>query len=164
MKKILLASAFALCLFMHAQSAGNLKMGAHLGLPSGNTSSLYNFYLGVDVAYMFLVSEKFNLGITTGYSFFRSKDWNSFRYGTLSLVPVAATMEYTFSEIFSFGIDLGYSFCFNCLAKSGSFYYQPKVAYHLGRNEVYVGYMGIKRENNSPINSVTLGYAYSFGE
>ena len=78
MKKILLASAFALCLLTRAQSAGNLKMGAHFGLPSGNTSSLYNFYFGVDVAYMFPVSEVFNLGITTGFSFFKSKNWEGF--------------------------------------------------------------------------------------
>ena len=164
MKKLFLASAFALFGVMNAQSAGNFKLGAHIGLPTGDSSTFYNFYAGADVAYMFPVSSTINLGVTSGYSFFTGKTIGSIKVGTLSLIPIAGTVEYKFSPMFSLGVDLGYGILFASGGNSdGGFYYQPKAAYHFGPSEVNLGYMGVSK-NGSTLGAVTLGYAYSFGK
>lgn len=163
MKKLFLASAFALFGAVNAQSAGNFKLGAHIGLPTGDANTIFNFYAGADLAYMFPVSANVNLGITSGYSAFFGKNIGGFNIPTLSLIPLAGTVEYKFSPQFSLGADLGYGFLFASGTSDGGFYYQPKAAYHFGPSEINLGYMGVTK-SGSTLGAVTLGYAYSFGK
>lgn len=163
MKKIFLMGAFALFGVVNAQSTG-FKLGAHVGLPTGDANTFYNFYVGADVAYMWPVSAEFNLGLASGYSAFTGKTVSGYKVPTLSLVPIAAAAQYNFSPQFSLGVDFGYGILFASGGNSdGGFYYQPKIGYHFGPSEVDLGYMGVSK-NGSTLGAVTLGYAYSFGK
>ena len=163
MKKLILVGAIALCGVVNAQSGAGFKLGAHVGLPTGDANTAYSFQLGVDAAYMFPVAAEFNLGIASGYSSWIGKTISGFKVPSLSMVPLAAAAEYKFTPQFSLGVDLGYAFLFADGTSDGGFYYQPKVAYHFGPSEVNLGYMGVTKDGFT-FSSINLGYAYSFGK
>ncbi|MGA9213007.1 hypothetical protein [Kaistella sp.] len=159
MKKVLLVGAIALFGAVNAQTAGNFKLGAHVGLPVGDASSSTSVLLGIDAAYMWPVAAEFNLGVATGYSAWIGKSGHN----TDSMIPIAAAAEYKLSPQFSLGVDLGYGLLFASGTSDGGFYFQPKAAYHFGPSEVYVGYLGLSR-NGYTASAINLGYAYSFGK
>lgn len=175
MKRTLLSGAFLLFGLINAQEKGNFKIGAHLGVPTGNLSEYSNFNLGVDVAYTFKVSDNFDLGFTTGYSHYFSKDKTySYNMGggivlryeleDSSIIPVAAMAQYTFNDtnVF-FGTDLGYAFFVSGgNGLTGAFYYQPKLGYSFVRkHDLYLSYKGMSRDGQN-MGSFNLGYAYKF--
>lgn len=163
MKKLFLVGALALFGAMNAQT-GNFKVGAHVGLPTGDIADFSNFVLGVDVAYMFPVSENFDLGLSTGYSAFLGKTISGFKIPTLSLIPIAANATYKFTPEFSIGTDLGYGFVSWDGESDGGFYYQPKLTYTFqDKNGVYLGYQGVSKDGVT-FSSVNLGYTYTFGK
>lgn len=66
--------AFALLGFAaSAQTTGQFKIGANVGIPVGYASDLSSFTMGVDAAYQWRVVENFDLGIATGYQHFLVK-------------------------------------------------------------------------------------------
>jgi len=164
MKKLILAAAIAVFGLSNAQ----FKLGAHVGLPTGDAGDFFSFTLGVDAAYMWPVASEFNLGVASGYSAWMGKTITypvigSVKVDTVSMVPVAASAEYKLTPEFSLGVDLGYGFLFGGGSSDGGFYYQPKAAYHFGASEVNLGYAGVSK-NGSTMSSVNLGYAYTFGK
>ena len=120
MKKLLMLSAIAL-MGTFAQAQSGLKLGAHVGLPVGDASDGYSVNLGVDASYMFPVAESISLGITSGYNAFLGKDLGGFKVPTLSLVPVAGTVEYKFTPEFAVMADLGYGILFSDGESDGGF-------------------------------------------
>lgn len=168
MKKLILVGAIALCGVVNAQSGAGFKLGAHVGLPTGDANNAYSFQLGVDAAYMWPMTAEFNLGIATGYSAWIGKTITypvigSVKVDTLGMVPIAVAGEYKFTPQFSLGVDLGYGILFGGGTSDGGFYYQPKVAYHFGPSEVNLGYVGVAK-NGVTFSAINLGYAYSFGK
>lgn len=163
MKKLFLVGALALFGAMNAQT-GHFNLGAHLGMPTGDVADATNFVLGVDAAYMFPVADKFELGITSGYSAFLGKKVDGYKVPTLSLIPVAASAAYKVSPEFSIGADLGYGFLSWDGESDGGFYYQPKLAYSFQDvHSVWLGYQGVSK-NGVTFSSVNLGYTYTFGK
>ena len=142
-------------------------MGAHVGLPTGDTSDAYSFTAGVDASYLWPVAAEFNVGLATGYNAYFGKtiEYAGYSYDvpTLSLVPVAASAQYLVTPQFSLGVDLGYGFLFQDGESDGGFYYQPKAAYHFGPSQVFLSYAGVSKDG-STLSSINLGYAYSFGK
>lgn len=153
-----------------AQVNSNFKIGAHVGLPLGDTKDAITVTTGVDVAYVWEVAPNFELGITTGYSAYFYKEAQrinfmdyryDFRPEPTSLVPVALTTQYNIAKKVSLGLDLGYGFVLNG-NREGGFLYQPKLGVIIGKaNELYVGYKGISVKGGS-VQSFNIGYAYSF--
>ena len=164
MKKILFLGAFALATSLSAQTG--FKLGAHVGLPTGDAKDFYGVKVGVDASYLWPVAKDFNLGIASGYSVWVGKDVNTvignFKVDNLNLVPVALSGQYNVTPQFSLLADLGYGFLFANGESDGGFYYHPRAAYNFGRNEVYLGYAGVSKDG-STLGSVNLGYAYTFG-
>lgn len=162
MKKLILLGAFALFGSMSAQSG--FKLGAHVGLPTGDAGNIYSFTLGADASYLWPVADSFSAGIATGYSAWLGKSVDlgyglgSVKYDTLSMIPVAATASYKLAENFTVGADLGYGFVFANGSNDGGFYYQPKVGYTIGNGEISLGYQGLTK-NGSTISAVNLGYS-----
>lgn len=159
MKNLLLASAIALFGAVNAQTTGNFKLGAHVGLPVGDAADGYSLLVGADLAYMWPIAPTFNLGIASGYSAWIGKN----DYDTGNMIPIAAAAEYKFSPEFSLGVDLGYGVIFATGESVNGFYYQPKAAYHFGPSEVYVGYVGLTKSDLT-FSAINLGYAYTFGK
>ncbi|MDR2205911.1 MAG: porin family protein [Flavobacteriaceae bacterium] len=167
MRKLFLAGALVLFGAMNAQ----FKVGAHVGLPIGDTSDVYSFNVGIDAAYTWQVAENFDLGIATGYSRYiwesdlkeDIEDNGERKAPSMGYIPVAATAQYNFEGGFNIGADLGYAIYAGNLEESdaGGFYYQPKIGYTFAeKHNVYLGYKGIAEE--VAVSSFNLGYAYKF--
>jgi len=164
MKKIIL-SLLAVFAFGAAQAQdGGFKAGVHLGLPMGDAGDVYSFNFGLDVAYMWAISDDFQAGVTTGYSYFSGKELD-FGDGTFKVngafIPVAASGQYSFSDNFFGGADLGYALYAGDGDGDGGFYYQPKVGYQTEKFEVYASYKGISADG-ATISTVGLGFNYKF--
>lgn len=170
MKKFILAAAFAVLgvTAVNAQSTGNFKLGAHVGIPVGDAADGISFNLGADVAYVWNIAPNFELGIASGYSNYFGKDYtysfNGVSYtvdgGNLGIIPLAATGQYNMDGGITLGADLGYAFYIADGADGGAFYYQPKVGYNIGSGNVYLGYKGLS--DNGTISSINLGYIHKF--
>lgn len=178
MKKLILAGALAFAGMVSAQTTG-LRIGAHAGIITGSASDYYTANVGADVAYLFPVSPEFNLGIASGYSAYIGKSTNvlgtSISMPTVSLIPVAAAVEFKVNPQFTIGADLGYGYVNYGkignieIGSAGGFYYQPKVAYNFGPSMVYLSYKGVSASKDNGKNtftaspsSVNLGFAYGF--
>ncbi len=163
MKKLILLAAVAVFGLSNAQ----FKLGAHLGLPTGDAGDVFSLNLGLDLAYTWKVAENFDLGITTGYTQYLWKSEIKDAYDALGLdlpnagiIPIAATGQYNFGNGPFIGADLGYGIA-TAEGGDGGFYYQPKVGYtFVNKHDLYLGYKGIS--NNGSISSINLGYAYKF--
>ncbi|HFK5584024.1 TPA: hypothetical protein ACGZ92_000196 [Elizabethkingia anophelis] len=157
MKKSLLLGAFALLGFAaSAQTTGQLKIGANIGIPVGDVSNVSSFTMGLDAAYQWRLAENFDLGIATGYQhFFGKSGWSDGGF-----IPLAASAQYSIDPKFFIGADLGYGFLTGKGSSGGGFYYQPKVGYQQPDWELYLGYKGVS--DNGSISSVNLGFNFKF--
>lgn len=175
MKKLLFAAVAVFAFgFTNAQEGG-FKAGVHAGLPIGDAGDAYTFNAGVDIAYLWNVAENFKAGATTGYSYFAGKEIviPGVSVGGLviiadqkiknngAFIPVAATGQYSFSESFFGGLDLGYAIYSGDGDGDGGFLYQPKVGYQNEKIEVYASYKGISVSGGS-VSTVGLGFNYKF--
>lgn len=160
MKKLFLVGAIALFGAVNAQTTGGFKLGAHIGLPTGDAADFLGLNAGVDLAYTWKVAPNFDLGITTGYShYFVKSDYSDFIDGN-GMIPVAATAQYNFGNGPFLGVDLGYAL-FTAEGSEGGFLYQPKIGYTFqAKHDLYLGYKGIS--NDGTLSSINLGYAYKF--
>lgn len=166
MKKLILSTLALFTFgFANAQEAG-FKAGVHVGLPMGDIKEGFSLNAGLDVAYMFEVADKFLVGPTTGYSHYLGKTFNdgffgSYKVEDVSLVPIAASAQFSISDNFFFGTDLGYGLLFSEGENEGGVYYQPKVGYQTEKIELTLGYKGVSIEGGS-FTSVGLGFNYKF--
>ena len=170
MKKLIL-SAMAVCAFgLASAQEGGFKVGVHAGMPMGDAGDMYSFNFGADVAYLWEVADGFKAGVTTGYSYFSGKeydeagdlgDWGDKVKVNGAFIPVAATGQYSFSDNFFGGADLGYALYAGDGDGDGGFYYQPKVGYQTEKIEVFVSYKGISADGAS-ISTLGAGFAYKF--
>ena len=174
MKKLFLTGALALFGLMNAQKTeSGIRLGVNAGIPVGDFGKFTTFTAGVDLAYLYPLTENFRLGVATGYShYFGKKTKTDLILVTLKnevpdvgIIPVAATAEFTFGDSNVFlGADLGYAFFTKTErgADSGSFYYQPKLGYSFDkRHDLYFSYKGFT-QNSANAGSINLGYAYNF--
>lgn len=152
MKKIILtvAAVFAFG-FANAQS-GAFKLGAHVGLPTGDIKDFSSVNLGADLAYTWSVAEGLDAGITTGYTSYLGKDG----FDAVGFIPVAATAQFTLTNNWFLGVDLGYGIGVNPSGVDGGFLYQPKFGYQMEKAGVYVAYKGISVTGGT-YSSVNLG-------
>lgn len=152
MKKIILTTVVLFAFgFANAQS-GAFKLGAHVGLPTGDIKDGSSVNLGADVAYTWSVAEGLDAGITTGYSAYLAKGSGD----TAGFIPVAATAQFTLTNNWFIGADLGYGIGVNPSGIDGGFLYQPKFGYQMEKAGVYVSYKGISVTGGT-YSSVNLG-------
>lgn len=155
MKKIILTAAAIFAFgFANAQS-GAFKLGAHVGLPTGDIKDFSSVNLGVDVAYTWSVAEGLDAGITTGYTSFLGKDGAD----AVGFVPVAATAQFTLENKMFIGADLGYGIGVNPDGVDSGFLYQPKIGYQMEKAGLYIAYKGISLDGFT-VSSVNLGVSF----
>lgn len=169
MKKITLSIIAVLAFgFANAQD-GHFKVGAHVGLPMGDIKDLSSVNLGVDVAYLWNVADKFSVGATTGYTTYLAKSHTiSSGFVTFDVkgddagfIPVAATAQYSISDNLFVGADLGYAIYAGSGDGDGGVIYQPKFGYQTEKIEVYAGYKGISADGLT-FSSINVGFNYKF--
>ncbi|HSN48420.1 MAG TPA: outer membrane beta-barrel protein [Flavobacterium sp.] len=165
MKKIIL-TAIAVCAFSFANAQeGGFKAGINLGLPLGDIEDSYSFTVGLDVAYTWLVADKFHAGITTGYAHYMGKTQDvlglQVEIDDAGFIPLAATAQYSISDNLFVGADIGYAIGVSPDGNDGGFLYQPKFGYQTEMLELYLGYKGISVTGGT-FSSINLGFNYKF--
>ena len=163
MKKLFIAALAVLSFGLANAQESGFKAGVHLGMPIGDYSDFYGFNYGVDATYMFDVAEGFKLGGTAGYSILSAKEIDLGPFGkitpdNLNLFTIGAAAQYSFSDNFFGGVDLGYAIPNE---GDGALYYLPKVGYQAESFEVYLGYRGIAFEGTA-LTTLQLGFNYKF--
>jgi hypothetical protein len=170
MKKVLLSVVAILGLtFANAQSSdgkststsSGFKAGVNFGMPMGDVKDGSSFALGLEVAYMYPVSDKFQVGASLGYSTFMAKEVGGVKGDNISFLPISAVLQYSFSDNIFAGLDLGYAVGMAPEGNDGGMTYQPKVGYQTEKFEVYAGYRGIAVEDFN-VASINLGFNYKF--
>lgn len=155
MKKIILTTAVLFAFgFANAQS-GAFKLGAHVGLPTGDIKDASSVNLGVDLAYTWSVAEGFDAGIATGYTTYLLK--SDVEGDAAGFIPVAATAQFTLTNNWFIGADLGYGIGVSPEGNDGGFLYQPKFGYQMEKTGVYIAYKGISIDGGGTFSSVNLG-------
>src|SRR5690606_5783991 len=152
----------AVCAFgITSAQEGGFKAGVNVGMPMGDTSDGYSLAIGAEVAYMYPISDEFQIGASVGYLTFMAKEVNGDKGDNVAFLPIAATAQYSFSENIFAGADLGYAMGLAPDGNDGGMMYQPKVGYQTETFEVFLGYRGIATEGTAT-SSVGLGFNYKF--
>lgn len=158
MKKVFLFAVALLAFgFANAQE-GKFKVGANVGLPMGDIKDSYSFTIGLDAAYTWAISDKFDAGVGAGYGLYMGKE--DF-IEDASFVPVYGTAQYLITDSIFLGADLGYAVGIAPSENDGGFYYQPKVGFQVSEFSIYAGYKGISVEGGT-FSSLNLGFNYRF--
>ena len=169
MKKIILTVAAIFVIGVASAQEGKFKAGINLGLPMGDIKDSYSLAVGLDVAYTWSITDKFQAGLTTGYAHYMGKSTDiDTGFGMMTVdfedagfVPLAATAQYSLSDNLFVGADLGYALGVSPSGNDGGFLYQPKIGYQTEKMEVYAGYKGISVDGGT-FTSVNLGFNYKF--
>ena len=142
-------------------SGEGFNLGLHVGIPVGDFDEVSSFVLGLDVSYLFNVSDGFDVGIATGYINFFGKDFNGFKVDDLGIIPIAASTRVALGEEWFLGIDLGYGFITNKDADGGGFYYYPRVGMKLDFVDIFGYYQGMTKDSVN-VASVGAGATFNF--
>lgn len=139
---------------------GNFKIGVHAGIPTGDSSDVFSVNLGADVAYVWAINDKFSAGVTSGYTTYLGKSYDTIlgelEFEDAGFIPVAGTAQYSVTPNLFAGVDLGYAI--STTEGDGGFLYQPKFGYQNAKIELYVSYKGIS--NDGTISSANIGFNY----
>lgn len=155
MKKIFIICGLLLLSVSSAYSQG-FKAGLNLGIPVGDVSDYYNLQFGADVAYMFGVADRFDVGPMVGYSNFFPEDSDNF--DNAQFVPIAASGRFGLTNSFFLGADLGYGIGIE-EGTDGGFYYRPQLGYDFGLIGLVASYSGISADGSS-FSSINLGIEF----
>ncbi len=167
MKKLLLVAVVAV-FGLTNMNAQNFGAGITLGLPIGDAGDLYTFNVGLDLNYMWEVSDSFEAGVASGYNH-SFGDETSFSFGDATItadvddfqyIPLAAAGRFNASEEFQVGADLGYAIAVG--DGDGGFYYRPMVGYSVSDNtQITVSYRGISVDGGS-FSTINAGVNFGF--
>lgn len=152
MKKIIFTAALVFVFSFANAQKGSFKLGAHVGIPMGDIKDFSSVNLGVDVAYVWKVSDNFDAGVATGYTSYLGKDGAD----AAGFIPIAVTGQFGVADNLFLGADLGYAVYAGSGGGDGGFLYQPKFGYKTEKMEVYVGYKGISISGGT-FSSINLG-------
>lgn len=172
MKKIFLSACLGLIGLVAVNAQEGLKAGAHIGAPFGDVTDYLGVNFGADVSYLYPVMENLHVGGIVGLDLFVGKDipGQIEKYKGLTIVPVAASVQYDFLEQFFGGVDLGYALSLS-KGYDGGFYFQPKGGW---QNEFFQVFAYLKsfgsgidaneipNRNFSGITTLGVGAAYKF--
>ena len=163
MKKIVLVLALVLGVSVNAQEG--FKAGLNFGAPIGDAGDFASFSLGIDVAYMFEVSDNFDAGIASGFTNGFTDDISilgaTIEVDDVQFLPIAAAGRFKMADKFSIGGDIGYAIGIND-GNEGGFYYRPTFGYNLtDKIETTLSYTGISRDGGS-WDTINLGIGYRF--
>jgi len=165
MKKLLFTAIIAVFTMTSMNAQGAFKAGLNLGLPIGDASDFYTFNVGLDINYLFEISDTFEAGVASGFSnsFGDSIDagFITFDIEDFQYIPLAAAARFEVSEQFMVGADLGYAIGIDD-GNDGGFYYRPMVGYFVNNNmSVNLYYTGISADGFD-YSTVNLGVMYAF--
>lgn len=164
MKKLLLIASFAL-LTWSVQAQNEFIGGAEIGLPIGDAGDIATFNIAVQLGYLFEINDEVQLGPKIAYSHSFGEDIDtplgSFEVDDTQFLPIALVGRYNFTDVFLFGLDLGYGIGLNDF-NDGGFYYSPYFAYGVSEKvALMAAFRGIAVDGGS-FDVISLGVEFSF--
>ncbi|PWS31327.1 hypothetical protein [Pedobacter paludis] len=174
-KLVLVLFALSVTLNTRAQNSTNLGVGAEIGLPSGNFTSLTGIGLGASLKFDVPVSSNLAITLNGGFMNFFGKHNQIMNIKDLTYIPVKAGLKYQLSEGFYAEGQVGASLPLNNDQKT-LFVWSPGIGnlFRLsGKNKLdlgirYEAWTG-KNDNLVILNSsnakgfVGIRFAYVFG-
>tara|TARA_R110001583_G_scaffold9965_12_gene46549 strand:- start:258 stop:746 length:489 start_codon:yes stop_codon:yes gene_type:complete len=160
MKKLFVLTAFAVFGLSNVNAQSNFKAGVNVGLPLGDIKDLYTLNIGVEVNYLWEVSDQFDAGIIAGYSHYLGDSIGSFDFEDAGFIPIAAAGRFNVSDDFTIGADLGYAIGVSPSGNDGGFYYAPKVQYGVSESlDIVLAYKGVSVDGGT-FSSINLGIEF----
>jgi hypothetical protein len=168
MKKLMVLAAVAVFGLSRVNAQGDFRAGLTAGIPVGDFSDAYTFNVGLDINYLWEVSEDFDAGIASGFnqSFGDDQDFTFFgetvtlEVEDFQYIPLAAAGRFNASEDFQVGADLGYAIAVG--EGDGGFYYRPMVGYSVGETtQITLSYRRVSADGGS-FSTVNAGVNFGF--
>ena len=156
MKKLVLMAVVAL--FGFTATAQGFGAGVNVGLPIGDAGDVASFNIGVDLNYLWEVSEDFAAGVTAGYSHnILKSEFDAF--DDVQFVPIAVRGAYSASD-FTIGADIGYGVGINA-GNDGGFLWAPRVGDGISDStDIVLSYNNISQDG-STWSTINLGVNFA---
>lgn len=173
MKRKVSYIVFALLFISSMNAQKGFRIGASLGLATGDSHEYYSYTLQGDFYYLWNICENIDLGLTTGVIAFLGEGNNingsNSAFGSIPdlYIPIAIAGRISLSSAFSIGSDIGYGISANAFDadglsdEAGGFYFRPIVMYNLKEKLALIAsYVYI---NESGGNASTISFGVNFG-
>lgn len=133
MRKALVILFITICSIAHSFGQ-HINVGISGGLPVGEASDKATFGFSTDFSYLFVISETFRVGGSTGYTHFFGDDAN-FNGFTIEIddqqfIPLAASLRVDLPADLTIGGDMGFALGLNS-GNDGGFYFSPRIQYQI---------------------------------
>lgn len=152
---------------LHAQTSGQFKLGVNIGISvdAGPSNVDGGISLGIDTAYLWDISPKSKLGISSGYEYNEviipfMAIFNENIEENYSFIPVSAQWHYNIFPKLFFASELGYAISLTSHF-NGGLYFHPKIGFEKTTWDIYMGYRSITN-NEENYGSFNLGFEYKF--
>ncbi len=127
--------------------------------------------VNLDVNYLWKVSDKFQAGVTSGYSHvfgptvrdsFLGVNLN-YKLDDTAWLPVALAARFNILKWFTIGGDVGYAVGISPEGFDGGFYYAPKAQYRVSKSiDIVTSYRQIEDDGSPIIKAISLGVEFGF--
>ncbi len=143
-----------------------LGVGLNGGVTVGDFEDSYSNNVGVDLIYLYKLSNRFYIGGSTGFANYFGHTLSLDGFGEVALddlqfIPVAASLRVSPVKNLMGGVDVGYAFGLND-GNDGGFYASPRITYLIDEKwPVFAGYrlIGFEDEN---LGAVQFGIGFIF--
>jgi len=142
------------------------RAGINLGIPTSDAQDLHSFAIGVDLNFLWEVSDNIDVGIASGYSNFFGEEVDFGSFGIVDVddagfLPLAGAGRIILSEQFVIGAHVGYAIAITPDDSEGGFYYRPLLGYNLTEStQITVSYSGIETADDS-FAALLAGFNFS---
>lgn len=157
---------------------GGFKVGVNIGLPIGDAGDYSKFDFGADIAWLWDIGNRIEVGGLLGYTHFIGDeisidlgDNNEFKssakalisekieFDDFSFLPISTTARYFFDDTRKMfvGVDLGYAINMAGNADSG-LYFRPKFGYNMGKINLVGSFQSISGDFSSLNAGVEIAF------
>ncbi|WP_223550318.1 hypothetical protein [Aestuariivivens sp. NBU2969] len=109
----------------------NFNAGISAGLPKGETRDHFSYNLTAEVNYLWKISEIFEGGILTGYSYYFENETGDQAYGSMSYLAIATAGRFNLCKRFIIGLDIGGTIGISGIDINEGLYFVPKMQYNI---------------------------------
>ena len=144
----------------------SVSIGAEIGLPIGDLKETTSIGIGGSVKAAIPIFEGGAVTLSAGYMTFSGKTvtilGQSFKYGSLGMIPIKAGLRFIISEGFYGEPQLGYTL-YSGSGNSGAFTYAANLGYMVNNSFDISARYEAASKNSATLSFIGARIAYSFG-